>query len=453
MWITGGHRYIPNASSDLSEMLAALGLSSLDELFSDVPCGHSKTEGVPYEPMDEFSVKSCLERMLSKNKLYGKRCFIGGGPWFHHIPSALKHLISRGEFLTSYTPYQPEASQGMLQALFEYQSLISELYGMEIANASLYDLPTAIAEAMLLSARVTGRRKFIVPSSIPKERAAVLRGYGEPQGIRIVEIAYDGAGRLDREALLKEADQGAAAVYVETPSFFGTVDAEIEEVVEIAHDVGALAVVGADPLSLGLLKSPGECGADIAVGDGQPLGIPPGLGGNGLGIMACRLDNCILRQMPGRIVGMTRTAVGEGRGFVLALSTREQHIRRQKATSNICTNEALLAVAAAIYLSLAGREGLRKIADGILRRTDYAVRRMKECGLRLPFSGLHFRDFAVEVADPEGVNTRMRGIGLSGGRNLSKDFGLAALLFAVTELHSKEDIDELVNATGWAAHG
>lgn len=451
--ITEGHRYIPNASSDLPEMLRLAGVSSLDALFSDLPrlgcCGAAASD-----PMDEFSVKESLGEMLSKNTFYGKRCFIGGGPWFHHIPSALKHLISRGEFLTSYTPYQPEASQGMLQALFEYQSLICELYGMEVANASLYDLPTAIAESMLLSARVTGRKKFVVPSSMPRERISVLRSYGEYQGVRIVEVQYDSGGGLDREALIKEVDPETAAVYVENPSFFGTIDAAIAEVVEIAHDAGALAVVGADPLSLGILKPPGEYGADIAVGDGQPLGIPPGLGGNGLGIMACRLDNRILRQMPGRIVGKTRTVDGGGHGYVLALSTREQHIRRGKATSNICTNEALLAVAAAIYLSLVGGDGLRRLAEGILRRTDYAVRRMRETGLRLPFAGLHFRDFAVEVGDPGIANAKMRSRGLSGGRDLSRDFpGLGALLFAVTELHGKEEIEELVSVTGWAANG
>ncbi|MEN3016698.1 MAG: aminomethyl-transferring glycine dehydrogenase subunit GcvPA [Candidatus Methanosuratincola petrocarbonis] len=451
--ITEGHRYIPNASSDLPEMLRLAGVPSLDALFSDVPC-LSGFVVASSEPMDEQSVKECLGKILSKNMVYGKRCFIGGGPWFHYVPSTLKHLISRGEFLTSYTPYQPEASQGMLQALFEYQSLICELYGMEIANASLYDLSTAIAEAMLLSARVTGRRKFLVPSSLPRERVSVLRNYGEYQGVRIIEIQYDRGGGLDREALLKEVDPETAAVYVENPSFFGTIDSAIKDVVEIAHDAGALAVVGADPLSLGILKPPGEYGADIAVGDGQPLGIPPGLGGNGLGIMACRMENRILRQMPGRIVGMTRTASGGGKGYVLALSTREQHIRRGKATSNICTNESLLAVAAAIYLSLAGRDGLRRLADGILRRTDYAVRRMKEAGLMLPFSGRHFRDFAVEAGDPEMVNVRMRSRGLSGGRDLGRDFpGLRALLFAVTELHSKEDIDELASVTEWAANG
>ncbi|MDH7555828.1 MAG: hypothetical protein QHG94_02650, partial [Candidatus Methanosuratincola sp.] len=203
--ITEGHRYIPNASSDLPEMLRLAGVSGLDALFSDLPrlrgCGAAASD-----PMDEFSVKEFLGEMLSKNTLYGKRCFIGGGPWFHHIPSALKHLISRGEFLTSYTPYQPETSQGMLQALFEYQSLICELYGMEVANASLYDLPTAIAESMLLSARVTGRKKFVVPSSLPRERISVLRSYGEYQGVRIVEVQYDSGGGLDREALIKEVD-------------------------------------------------------------------------------------------------------------------------------------------------------------------------------------------------------------------------------------------------------
>lgn len=433
-------------------MLRYIGISSIDELFSDLPASTMGAE-IDDDPLDEVSVKFRVMEELSKNHVYGRRCFIGGGPWFHHVPSAVKYLISRGEFLTSYTPYQPEISQGMLQTLFEYQSLICELYGMEAANSSLYDLPTAIAEAILLACRVTGRRKTLVPAYLPGERLAVIRNYLEPQGIGIVKVAYDCSGRLDRDDLLGKIDDRTAAVYVENPSFFGTIDAEIEEVTEAAHRKGGLAIVGADPLSLGVIKPPGEYGADIAVGEGQPLGIPPGFGGNGLGIMACRLDNRIIRQMPGKIVGMTRTVEGDGRGFVLALSTREQHIRREKATSNICTNEGLLAAAAAIYLSLLGKEGLRGLAEGIFARTDYALHAMKGAGFMPQFTGMHFRDFAIAVGDPCRLNSELVRGGLSGGRELAQEFGLNALLFAVTEIHTKEDIDGLVRAMEAASFG
>jgi len=451
------HPYIPNASSAFEEMLRDVGVSDTEELFKDLPKFHFKIREMPKEPMDELSVKTEVMRVLSKNAIFRNRCFTGGGPWFHYIPSVVKHIISRGEFLTAYTPYQAEMSQGVLQSLFEFQSMICELYDMDVANASMYDLPTSIGEAALLCSRVTGRKKIIIPSSLPRERKSVIINYTQPQGLLVKEAPYSAEdGCLDKECLKGLINRDVAGAYVESPSFFGTIDDDIKGVVDLAHDSGALAVVGSDPLSLGVFKPPGEYDADIAVGDGQPLGIPPGLGGNALGIMACRDDPRIVRQMPGRIVGLTQTKDGTKRGFVLALSTREQHIRREKATSNICTNETLLALAAAVYMSLMGRDGMARAARTILGNTKYTIDKLKRAGLAAPvFRGTNFRDFAVSLKNVDGINKRLLKRGLVGGRDLSKDFpdlkGVG--LFAVTEVHIREEMDVLVSALHEIAGG
>lgn len=455
------HPYLPNASSSQEEMLKRIGRDSIDGLFSDVPTTVSDI-GIPTEPMDEASLSREVSKELSRNRVFSGRCFTGGGPWFHHIPSTIRHIISRGEFLTAYTPYQAEVSQGTLQALFEFQSMVCELYGMDVANASMYDLPTAIAEAGLLSARVTGRKRFIIPTSLPRDRVSVIRNYIEPQGIQLSEVQYSHEdGGIDMDAFRRQLQKpgGAAGAYVESPTFFGTLEAHAEEAVDAIHDAGGLVVMGADPLSLGVLKPPGEMGADVAVGDGQPLGIPPGFGGNTLGIMACRGDQRILRQMPGRIVGMTseKDAAGPAPrdGYVLALATREQHIRREKATSNICTNETLLAISAALYISLMGKAGLEGVAKAILSRTKYAEERLMSCGVEPIFSGTKFRELAVKVNDPAAVNRTLRNRGFAGGRALRDDFPelRGGLLFAFTEASSKDDIDLFLEAVADASEG
>jgi glycine dehydrogenase subunit 1 len=444
------HPYIPNASSALDEMLRDIGVSDLEELFKDLPKFPFKIKEVPSKPMDELAVKREIMGTLSKNKVYLNKCFMGGGPWFHFIPSVIKHIISRGELLTAYTPYQAEMSQGVMQSLFEFQSMICELYDMEVANASMYDLPTSIGESALLCSRVTGRKKFIIPSSLPKERKSVINNYTQPQGLLVKEVPYSvGDGCIDQEQLKNLVDRNVAGVYAESPSFFGTIDDDVKGIVDLVHDFGALAVVGSDPLSLGIFKPPGEFGADVAIGDGQPLGILPGLGGNTLGIMACRDDAKILRQMPGRIVGLTQTKEGNKRGFVLALSTREQHIRREKATSNICTNETLLALAATVYLVLMGRHGIARVARSILDNTKYVTNKLKRAGMMAPFfRNINFRDFTVSLRDVDGVNKKLLREGLLGGRDLAKDFpdlkGIG--LFAVTEIHTREEMDGLVSA-------
>lgn len=423
-------------------MLKELGIEDTNELFEDLPSTRFEVRELPINPLDEISVLNEVRRSLSKNRVYLKS-FTGGGPWYHYVPSIIKHLISRGEFLTSYTPYQPEISQGVLQALFEFQSMICELYKMDVANASLYDLPTAIGEAALLSSRVTGRRKFVVPASLPDDRKSVIMNYTEPLGIKLVEAPFSKEdGCPDLEHLKIVVDRETSGVYTETPTFFGTINTNLKSFVEIAHDAGALAIVGADPLSVGIFRPPGEYDADIALGDGQPLGIPPGAGGNTLGLMACRDDPRLVRQLPGRIVGLTRSKDGSQRGYVLALATREQHIRRERATSNICTNEALLAIAATIYIATMGRQGIARVTKKILKNTNYVLERLKGVGIHPVFKGLHFRDFAVTVGDLGKVNHALHESGMLGGRDLEREFGMkGASLFAVTELHSKEDMD------------
>ncbi|MGC8936930.1 MAG: aminomethyl-transferring glycine dehydrogenase subunit GcvPA [Candidatus Methanomethylicaceae archaeon] len=439
------HPYLPNASLVLNDMLKEIGVEKIEELFSDVPFYEFTIDGIPKNPMDEQSVIRNIKSILSKNKVFF-RSFMGGGPWFHYIPSPIKYLINRGEFLTSYTPYQPEISQGVLQSLFEFQSMVCELYKMEVANASLYDLPTAIGESALLASRVTGRRKFIIPASLPEDRKRVIRSYTEPMGIQLKEAPFsEDDGNPDLEFMKLAVDKETAGVYTETPNFFGVVDPDLKPLVELAHDAGALAIVGADPLSLGIFKPPGEYGADIAVGDGQPLGIPPGAGGNTLGLIACRDDSRIIRNMPGRIVGLTKTKDGQRTGFVLALTTREQHIRREKATSNICTNEALLAIAATIYLAIMGREGISTVAKKILNNTQYTIESLRRIGVSPLFKGTHFRDFAIKVGNLKKLNDALLQRGILGGRDLSEEFRMNNVgLFAVTELHTKEDLEEFI---------
>ncbi|HPT73278.1 MAG TPA: aminomethyl-transferring glycine dehydrogenase subunit GcvPA, partial [Methanomassiliicoccaceae archaeon] len=340
-------------------MLSKLGIDSVEELFSDIPVS-VRTDGVPIPPgMSEMEVIREVTSMLSANiTAYDHPCFMGGGVYHRFIPSAVKAIISRSEFVTSYTPYQAEISQGMLQALFEYQSYVAELTGMEAVNSSNYDAATALGEAATMCHRVNGRRKFLIPQLISCDKRGVLRNYVKGVGMEIVDYAYDpSTGEADMDDLKEKIDGDVGGVYVEVPNFLGVMDRHAAEMKEVIGD--ALLVVGVDPISLGLLKAPGDYGADIVIGEGQSLGSPMNFGGPLLGLFGCRQE--LVRKMPGRVIGMTKDAEGK-RAFCMTLQTREQHIRRSKATSNICTNEALMAVAAAAYLAIVGRDGLRAVA-------------------------------------------------------------------------------------------
>jgi glycine dehydrogenase subunit 1 len=446
---------MPNSVPETKEkMMEEIGITSIDDLYSDVP-EELKFQGeldVP-GPMTEAEVREDVSATLEKN--WSLRCppFLGGGVWPHYVPAVVDEIVHRAEFLTSYTPYQPEITQGMLQVIFEYQSLICELVGMEVGNASMYDWASALGEAARMASRLTRKDTIAVPSLISPGRLSVLKSYAEPAGIKVVQIDYDKTtGQLDIEDLKEKMNQSTAAIYVENPSYLGYVEEGVEAIAETAHDAKALFVVGVDPISLGLLKPPGDYDADIVIGEGQPLGNHMNYGGPLLGIFACKNDPKMIRQMPGRLIGLTQDLEGKKRGFTMTLQTREQHIRREKATSNICSNQALCAVASAVYLSLLGPSGMKELSEVVASRARYAMRRIGELpGVRVPlFSSSHFKEFTVGFRNRtvDEVHTGLLDRRLHGGKSLVKDLpdlGEAAL-YCVTELHKKKDIDRLVTA-------
>jgi len=452
-----GHPYIPNTREIRGQMLREIGVASVDELFADIPAKiRLRRELKLPGSMSEFEVKRHVQAMLARNRPFTKMpSFLGGGVWPHHIPAHVRELVRRSEFLTSYTPYQPEVSQGMLQALFEYQSMICELTGMDVANASMYDWATSLGEAALMCARVTGRRKFIVPTLISPERFSTLQNYVSGPGLELIKIGYDSrTGQLDLFQLRKELGEDVAGVYVENPSYLGFLETHVDEVAKAAHEAGALFVVGVNPISLGLLRAPGDYGADIVIGEGQPLGNPVSFGGPLLGIFACRDEVKLVRQMPGRLIGMTTALDGKTRGYVMVLQTREQHIRRERATSSICSNEALCGVAAAIYLASLGPRGLRELGEACAANANYAMRKLRAIkGLKVPiFDAPHFNEFTLNCDDigvsAAKLNAELLKQNIQGGKPLRGEFpelGETSLM-CVTELHTKEDIDRLASA-------
>ncbi len=450
------HPYIPNSDeSIMSEMLEEVGAETIEDLFKDIPPAiRGKASLAIPSKLSEMEVRRHVEALLNKNlSTRDVLSFLGAGVWPHHIPAAVEAIISRGEFLTSYTPYQPEASQGMLQALFEYQSMICELTSMDYSNSSLYDWSTALGEAARMASRVTGRDELVVPHFIHPERLATLRTFCEPADIKVVEVMQDKrAGSVDLRDLKSKLSAHTAGVYLEYPSFLGFVEQSCEEIAQMAHNNGSLFLVGIEPISLGVLKPPGELGADIVVGEGQPLGNHMNYGGPLLGIFACR-GEALLRQMPGRIIGKTTTLDGNQDAYCMALQTREQHIRREKATSNICTNEALLALAASTYLALLGPKGITELCATILDRTQYAIEQLRQVrGVSAPrFDAFHFMEFTVNF-DSTGksvseINEAMLKAGIQGGLDLGAYFpelGETAL-YCFTEVHSHRDIDMLAD--------
>lgn len=435
-----------------------MGIESIDELYADIPQKYrlKKPLNIPQIPLSEFEVKKNVETLLSKNKTCDEMpIFLGAGCWPHYVPAVVREIVQRSEFLTAYTPYQPEISQGILQALFEYQSMICELTNMDVANCSMYDWASALGEAARMAARVTGRNEILIPKIIHPERAATLKTYAEPAGIKIENLAYDmEIGQISLEDLRDKISNKTAAVYVENPSYLGFVETQVDEIGKEAHSHGALFIVGVDPISLGILKPPGDYNADIVIGEAQPLGNPMNFGGPLLGIFACRDDMNLIRQMPGRIIGLTTTADNSRYGFCMALQTREQHIRREKATSNICSNEALCAVASAVYMALLGHQGLRELGETILCKANYAMRQLSKIhGIKVPvFKSPHFKEFTVNFDEAglsvKEVHEKLLKHQIHGGKDLSKEFpelGETAL-YCITEIHSKAEIDCLVEA-------
>lgn len=439
-------RYIPNSPEEREEMLASIGLSSADDLFRSIPDSVRLHRDLDItEPLSEPEVIAELSAMAARNTATEKPSFLGAGVYSHYSPTIVDHLIQRSEFFTSYTPYQPEISQGTLQYIFEFQTLICQLTGMEVANASMYDGSTAMAEAYLMARRVTRRDKIIVSKSVHPEYRLVAETYSRNGDSDIVEFDFD--NQTGRIAQLAGLDENTAAVVVQSPNFFGCIE-DLGEMAEQAHAVGALLiVVVAEAISLGLLKPPGDFGADIVVGEGQSFGIPMSFGGPHVGFFATREK--YMRQMPGRLCGVAYDKNGN-RGFVLTLSTREQHIRREKATSNICTNQGLIALAATIYLETMGKAGLQEVAMQNAQKAAYAKNKIAALdGYSIPYTAPTFNEFVVRGPRPAtDILDSVRQEGIVGGLVLSKYYSGNEndFLVCVTETKTREQIDALINA-------
>jgi glycine dehydrogenase subunit 1 len=424
-------------------MQSAIGIASIDELFADIP-QKFRLKSVLDIPaaLSEQETITAMSSLASKNKL-PQFTLTGAGAYHHFIPAVVGHIVGRAEFYTAYTPYQAEISQGILRAIYEYQTMIAHLTGTEIANASMYDGASAMAEAAVLCAKMSGRTKIIVARSVHPEYRQVVSTYSWANGYKVVEIPFASSGQIDLDTLQKELDDQVAAVLVQSPNFFGAIE-DVEPIADAAHKKGALLVAGfTEGTSLGILQPAGASGADFIVGEGQSFGNPLNYGGPYLGIFAAREK--FMRRIPGRLVGATVDKNGK-RGFVLTLQTREQHIRREKATSNICSNEALCALAAGVYLAALGKN-LKLLAELNISKAQY----LKNNLLGLPgwkevFTAPVYNEFVLRCPDARLVNEKLQAAGIVGGYEIQKDYPDLdnALLFCATEMLSKEDIDKVV---------
>jgi glycine dehydrogenase subunit 1 len=421
-------------------MLDAIGVDSVEDLFAEIPEGVRQREPIALpEGMAEQDVFDHLSALAARNRhADGEVTFLGAGMYDHYVPALVDSIISRSEFLTPYTPYQPEVSQGGLQVMFEFQTAISELTGLPVANASLYEGPSSVASAGYLAKLETGRARFVTSRGLHPDSRETLATYSAGFGAEVVEVPLDERGATDLEALAAAVDDDTAAVFLQQPNFLGTVE-DLGPLAEAAKRTGALLVCAADPLTLGILRPPGEFGVDIAVGEGQSLGNRLDFGGPSFGFYAA--TDRLIRKMPGRIAGETVDAEGK-RGFVLTLQTREQHIRREKATHNICTSQALNALAGTVYLSWLGRRGVVELGELMLRRTAYA---REALGLEPINPGPVVREFAVRVPDLDRLVARAREEGINPGFRLGRAYPEHpdGLLVAITERRTREDIDRL----------
>ncbi len=438
-------RYLPHTSENITAMLQKVGLNSLDDLFSTVPedCRRKTDLNLP-EPLSEWELNAHMDALASSIAVSPQyKVFLGSGSYDHYIPEAMKHLLSRSEIYTAYTPYQPEISQGTLQTIYEYQTLITRLLGMEVANASMYDGASALAEALLMAIRITRRNKVAVSRLIHPLYRRVVQTYFASTGYEVVELPYFPNGQTDVTGLDQLGD--LAAVAVQSPNFFGCIE-DLKDIGEKVHaDKKTLFVTSfTEPLAYGILKNPGRCGTDIACGEGQSLGIPRSFGGPGLGVFASNLK--YVRNMPGRLIGQTTDKKGK-RGFVLTLATREQHIRREKATSNICSNQGLCATAATMYMAFVGGTGFRELAQLNRDKAEYLKGELQKAGFTISFDSPTFNEFVVEF--PAGFETtysRLVKKKIVAGLPLSPYFPELTnhYVLCATETSSKADMDELV---------
>ncbi|MFW9788595.1 MAG: aminomethyl-transferring glycine dehydrogenase subunit GcvPA [Candidatus Thorarchaeota archaeon] len=452
------HPWIPMTKTTEKDMLESIGKKSLDELFSNIPPKFLLQHDLDIpRSHSEIEVTRRIQELANKNKPADTgRVFLGAGIGMHYVPAIVPALAGRSEFLTSYTSYQAEVSQGMLQTLFEYQSLLAEILDIDVVNSSMYDMATAVAEAARMTVRVKKRRtKFLVPGTMNPEHYKVIHTYTEPASIKVEKIDYDArTGLLSLSDLESKIDEQVAGVYVENPSFLGFIETQVDAISKIVHENDALLVAGVDVLSLGLLRPPGDYGTDIVVAEGQHLGSPMTYGGPLLGIFGCINDRKLIYQMPGRLVGMTRTEEEPYEdGYVLTLSPREQHIRREKATSNICSNQALAAVTAAIYMSLLGPTGLQQVGETIAYNANYTAKMLDKIpGVKAPaFGEAIWKEFVVKFEKGVTAADVHKGLierGLHGGRILNDEFPELgeSMLFCVTEIHSRDTIDEMIRS-------
>jgi glycine dehydrogenase subunit 1 len=399
------HPYLPQTESQIQSMLDTIGVSSIEVLFSGIPENLRFNKELDLlHPHSEQETIARIRNILSNNITTSTiKSFLGAGIYHHFIPAVVSTIINRSEFYTAYTPYAPEVSQGMLQALWEYQSMIAELTKLDLVNSSMYDIATALGESALMCTRITNKNIFLVPDYLQPERFATLQTYTQGPGITVKTYTFDkekGTADLDSIKKLIDSQRGQiSGIYIENPNFWGIIEEQISEICELAHDCGSLFVVGIDPISLGILKAPGEYDADIAIGEGQSLGLPMNFGGPLLGLFAVKNDRKFSRAMPGRIIGLTTEKKSLKRAFTMTLQTREQHIRREKATSNICTNNALCALASNVYLSLIGPKGLKRLAEICMSRTSYLMEKLDSVDfITSPyFSGVAFREFVFQL--------------------------------------------------------
>ncbi|RSL17891.1 glycine dehydrogenase (decarboxylating) alpha subunit [Edaphobacter aggregans] len=440
-------RYLPKSPTDREEMLAEIGVSSIDELFSTIPAEYRLTRDLAIPRQHSESEIVDKFRAFAESNATGYASFLGAGVYRHYRPVIIDSLVQRGEFLTSYTPYQPEISQGTLQAMFEFQTMICELTGMEIANASMYDGSTGAAEAIMMAVRVTGRDGAVIARTVHPEYREVISTYAQHQEIPVTEVAYASNGRVDLAALDAAVTSDTACVLIQSPNFFGTIE-DVAAIAEIAHKKGALLIVSiAEAVSLGIVKPPVE--ADIVSMEAQSYGVALGYGGPYCGVIACKEK--FLRQMPGRLIGETKDMNGK-RGFVLTMSTREQHIRREKATSNICTNQALVAMMTTIFLTVYGKQGMKELAEQNLAKAHYAQGALsKAAGVKVLFDGApRFHEFVLELPKSAAeTNTALLDDKIIGGLALQKwypELGPNASLWCATELTTRKQIDAAATA-------
>ncbi|GAB4272513.1 MAG: aminomethyl-transferring glycine dehydrogenase subunit GcvPA [Candidatus Rifleibacteriota bacterium] len=445
--------YIPNTREEVQEMLQAIGVKTVDDLFAEIPpeLRLQRDLNIP-KGVSELEMTRKLAELANKNQTVDENvCFLGGGAYDHIVPAVIDHILLRGDFFTAYTPYQPEVSQGTLQAIYEFQSLICSLTGMDQANASMYEGASATAEAINMAASHTRRRKVLVLQSVHPEYRRVINTLNGALGIELINVPYED-GSIDPTKVAEFISKDVAAVVMQYPNFFGCIE-DIERISELAHENGALAIVIANPVALGLIEAPGNLGADIVVGEGQPLGVPLSFGGPYVGFMAA--TKALLRRMPGRIAGRTVDVDGK-RGFVLTLQAREQHIRREKASSNICSNQALLALNATIYMSLLGKHGIREVAYQSFQKAHYMKRELGEIkGVSFPFTGSFFNEFVIKIPNARKVVSKMAKAGIFAGIHLDNYFSTLKdhVLVAVTEKRTKGEIDNYIETMGGLING